>query len=210
MDVRLYVRRVLINPSVQIGHELGLKTQNAYYQHQKGIIHKMSIPTGSLSFYQDCVFGNYRLPNLLVVGFVKSASFTGSYAHNISFDNLNITSLTISRGMDYTETYKQDFDEDCGVITSYVKSIIRNFEHLERNVNNGINFEQFKKGCTIFTFNLCPDLNFTSTQLVREGNLNLQVTFAKPLKESYNLIVYGKFDSEIQITKDHVVINDFA
>jgi len=209
IDVRLYVRRVLISPSVQLGHQLGLKTQNAHYQHQKGIIHKMTIPAGSLDFYQDCVFGNYRLPNLLVVGLVKSATFTGNYQNRIRFDHVNITSLTISRGMDYTETYKQGFKQDDGVIASYVKSLIRNFEHLERNTNVGIDFNQFKDGLTLFTFNLCPDLNFTSPQLIREGNLHLQVTFADPLAESYNLIVYGKFDSEIQITKDHVVINDF-
>ena len=210
LDVRLLVRRVLISPSVHSGHQLGLKTQNAHYQHQKGIIHKMTIPTGSLDFYQDCVFGNYRLPNLLVVALVKSATFTGSYKKPIAFEHANISSLTISRGIEFTETYKQDFKHDNGVIASYVKSLIRNFEHLERNTNVGIDFDQFKNGLTLFTFNLCPDLNFTSTQLVREGNLHLQATFAEALPESYNLIVYGRFDSEIQITKDNVVINDFA
>ena len=80
---------------------------------------------------------------------------------------------------------------------------------MERNTNLGINYNQFAKTHTIFTFSLSPDLNFSNQQLPKDGNLRLHVKFKKDLKESINVLIYGKFDSEIQITKDFDVTNDF-
>ena len=208
-NAKLLVRKVKVNPAVQIGHELGLKKQNACYPLQKSIVRSYAIPTGSLSYTKDVLFSTYKLPNFLVVAFVTHKVFNGDYKTDTTFTNADVDTLELRCGVDYVETYTQDFDADIGVVESYTKSLIRNFENLERNTNLGINYNQFAKTHTFFTFNLSPDLNFSNQQLPKDGNLRLHVKFKKDLKESINVLIYGKFDSEIQITKDFVVINDF-
>jgi hypothetical protein len=43
-------------------------------------------------------------------------------------------------------------------------------------------------------------------QMPRDGNLRLEVTFEKELAASINVIVYGMFDTQIEITKDRDVL----
>ena len=72
--------------------------------------------------------------------------------------------------------------------------------------NNGITMKDFKETCTFFTFVLAPDFQVDQAQLPKTGNLKLDVRFQKSLTESITMYAYGVFDSEIQITKDGVVI----
>ena len=73
----------------------------------------------------------------------------------------------------------------------------------------GISLAEFSNTHKFFTFNLSPDLSFANHQIPKDDNLRLSLKFKNALPEAYNVILYGKFDSEIQITKDYVVINDF-
>ena len=61
-------------------------------------------------------------------------------------------------------------------------------------------------GCALFTFNLTSDFCITQTQMPRDGNIRLDLKFARNLGEPINIIVYGLFDTEIQITKDREII----
>ena len=208
-SAKLVVRKVKVNPAVQMGHELGLKKQNAYYPLQKSIVRSYAIPAGSLSYNKDVIFSTYKLPNFLIIAFVKHDVYNGNYKEDTLFKNADVDTLELRCGSDYIETYNQNFDTGIGVVESYTKSLIRNFENLERNTNLGIDYGEFKETHTFFTFNLSPDLNFSTHQLPKDGNLRLRVKFSKALPTAYNILLYGKFDSEIQITKDYVVINDF-
>lgn len=89
-----------------------------------------------------------------------------------------------------------------------MKSIIHNTQHLNTNMNNGIDLEKFKSGYTFFTFNLTPDFDINQCQMPRDGNLRLELKFGGTLAQAINVIVYATFDSKIEITKDRAIICD--
>lgn len=205
-EARLYVRRVKVDPSVLMGHRLGLETQNASYPIQRTELVFYTIPKGSTSFYKDALFGDMRLPKFVLVTFQTTTQQTGSYTTNSeTFSNSSVNYISLGRNADFVETYKQDFDNNDYVCT-YMQSIVRNMGLLNKNINNGISMDLFKSTYPFFTFVLAPDYDVEQAQLPAQGNLRLEVRFAKALEESTVMYIYGVFDAEVEITKNGTVI----
>jgi hypothetical protein len=204
-EAKLYVRRVKVEPSVLMGHQIGLNTKNAIYPIRKTQIVTYNIPTGASTFYKDQLFSDNRLPKFLLVTFQTNAQFNGAFTDSISeFKNLKVSSIILSRNNNYRESYVQDFDNN--YTTSYVTSLIRNMGHLDKNINCGITAKDFKDKYPFFTFVLAPDFDIYTTQLPKHGNLKLDVKFGEALTASSVIIIYGIFDDEIQINKNRAII----
>lgn len=208
---KLYVRRVKVAPSVALGHQKGLATKNAIYPYNRGQAISYSIPTGSISHFNDNLFSTKLLPKFVVVGFVKGTAYGGTILANdpFKFEHFNVNSVGLFRdgqSLPYRELYEPNFDEEL-YTRDYLKSIVHCTQHLNTNLDNGIDLAKFAENCTFFSFNLTPDFDYTQCQLPRDGNLRLEVKFAKALPEAINVIVYATFDSEIQVTKNREIIN---
>ncbi len=206
----LYVRRVKVHAAVRAGHEMGMIKQNAKYPMGRSKMISYTIGKGSMSYFKDNIFSSLRLPKFVVVGFVKARAFVGDYKSDpFNFENFDISSVGLlldGQAFPYRDIYTPDFENNL-YTREYLTSIIQNTEHLNTNLNNGITKEMFGHGgrC-LFTFNLTPDLNMGLTQMPRDGNLRLDVKFAKALPEGINVVIYGLFDGEIQITKEMTVL----
>lgn len=211
MEAKMYVRRVRVNPDVVKGHELGLVKKNAIYPYTRGQTITYTIPQGSHSHFHNNLFSSSLLPKFVVVGFVKSTAFNGDGLDDspFKFEDFKVLSIGLFRdgqSLPYRDLYNPNF-KDALCVKAYMKSIIHNTQHLNTNFNNGISYEQFCNGTyALFTFNLTPDFDMTQTQYPRDGNLSLEIKFKSALAASINVIVYGTFDTQIQITKDRKII----
>jgi hypothetical protein len=211
LNAKLYVRRVRVAPEVLLAHEDGLMRRNAIYPHTRGKVLSYSIPTGTLVNYNDNIFSSSLLPKFVIVGFVTSVGYAGDNLTSapFNFQHFNLSSLGLfidGQSVPYREVYKPRFSKGL-VVKEYLKSIVHNFQHLNTNLNNGISLADFSTGnYSLFTFNLTPDFDMHQRQMPRDGNLRLEVTFEKELAASINVIVYGMFDTQIEITKDRDVL----
>ena len=208
IEAKLLVRRVRVDQSVMIGHRQGLSTQNAVYPYQKTKIVHFTIPKDSHGEYKDNLFSDERLPKFVLIAFQSSKQASGDYdSFCHTFSHFNVKSITLTRNVDFREMYTTNFSDDkLDYTEAYVQSIIRNMGLMNSDRNNGITMKDFKETCTFFTFVLAPDFQVDQAQLPKTGNLKLDVRFQKSLTESITMYAYGVFDSEIQITKDGVVI----
>ena len=212
LDAVLFVRRVKVAPAVQLGHQKGLLKRNAIYPYTRSQTISYSISTGSLTFFKENLFGNALTPKFVVVAMVKSSAYTGDHLHDsFNFEHFNVKSIGLFRdgqSLPHRQIYQPDFDAKL-FTCDYVKAIIHNTEHLNTNLNNGIDMADFATGgYCFFTFNLTPDFDMTQVQVARDGNLRLDIRFAKGLAEAINVIIYATFDAEIQITNDREIIID--
>ena len=147
-----------------------------------------------------------RLPKFVLITFLTNDQYFGNYGEQtISYKHLNVTDLTLTRSNDFRESYIQDFEND-NYVTTYVTSLIRNLGHLDKSLNAGITMKDFKELYPFFTFVLAPDFDVFQTQLPKQGNLKLDIKFGTALKTAASLLIYGIFDSEIQINKNGTVI----
>jgi hypothetical protein len=205
-DAKLFVRRVKVDPSVLIGHQIGLNSKNARYPIRQTEVIVYSMSEGVTSFYKDQMFGDMRIPKFVLITFQVTSNINGSYKTDpTEFKHLSVGSMTLSQGNEFRETFVQDFDKD-SFVTSYVTSIIRNMGYLEKNMNIGITIDDFKNKYPFFTFVLSPDFDIHQTQLPRHGNLRLDIKFNKAIEKGAAVIIYGIFDSEIQINKNRGII----
>ena len=208
---RLYVRRVRTAPSVIRGHELGLAKKNAIYPYTRGQVITYSVAQGSYSHSRDDIFSSSMMPKFVIVGMVLSEAYNGDTLESdpFAFNHFNMQSIALYRdgqALPYREAYEPNFGANI-YVKEYMKSIIHSTQHLNTNMNNGISLEDFAQGkYCFFTFNLAPDFDMNQCQLPRDGNLRLEVKFRSALPKSINMIVYGMFDAQIQITKERRIV----
>jgi len=199
-DAKLFVRRVKVTPSVLMGHNIGLQKRNAIYPIRQTRLNSYNVAKGSLAYFKDQIFDDRQLPKFVLVTFQPTKSYNGDKTEFSSkFDHSSVSSIMLSRNTDYRESYTVDFEND-RYVTSYVQSIIRNMNLLNKNINIGINMENFKDRYPFFTFVLAPDFDVNQTQVPRQGNIRLDVRFSKAIVEATTVLIYGVFDSEVEIS----------
>ncbi len=81
VDASLYVRKVMISPSVVLAHAKTLQTTSAKYPMRRVEVKTFSIPQGNQSFTRENLFLG-QIPKRLVIGFVDNSSFNGNYNKN--------------------------------------------------------------------------------------------------------------------------------
>ena len=205
----LYVRRVKVTPSVLLGHQIGLKENNAIYTIQQSDLQTYTISQGSKSHIQDNLFRGV-LPKMLFVALVGNDAFNGNMTKDpLTFDHFNINYLALFRegeSIPYSQPLQPDFEG--GFIARAYMQMIQSLEMFNVNQNNGITMDQFKGGKTVFAFNLTPDLCASGPcgQSYKTGNLRLEMKFAKALAAAINVIVFAIRDGKIEITKDRQVL----
>ena len=206
-DAIMYVRRVRVSEAVQLGHQIGLEKSNACYFLQQSNMVSYAISKGTSSFNKDNLFGNMRCPKLVIVALLTSQAHNGHYKSDASqYEHANVMECSLSLDNQYRETYKPDYNGGRMDIPTFVNSVIRNLGYLEKNLNIGVTPTTFSNGSTFYTFNLCPDFDYDHKQMPTDGNLRLKLEFSTPLPAAHNVLVYGLFDNEIQITKQRRVI----
>ena len=69
----------------------------------------------------------------------------------------------------------------------------------------------YSQGYTLFAFDLtpdhCPEEHF---ELIKQGNLRVELHFAQPLANTVNLIIYAEFQNVIEIDANRNVLYDFT
>ena len=79
------------------------------------------------------------------------------------------------------------------------------------HVNSGgtISRDDYPNGYSLFVFDLTPFENGDHFDLKKEGSLNIDLTFKRPLAHTINVTVYAEYDAVIEIDRNCNVLKDF-
>ena len=76
---------------------------------------------------------------------------------------------------------------------------------------NTISREEYAKENTLFGFDLTPDMSEVGAfQLIKQGNLRVEIHFAEALTATINVIMYAQFDIVIEIDRNRQVLFDYS
>lgn len=80
------------------------------------------------------------------------------------------------------------------------------------DTGNALTREEYAEGFSLIGFDLTSDLSSSENHwsLARQGSLRVDIQFSKALKEPICVIVFGEFDSLIEIDKNRNVSLDYS
>ena len=207
----LRVRKVKVNTGVEMGHTIGLQTKNVKYFYRRGKAVRYNVSKGTWDYVKENIFPGGMCPKLLIITLLSQIDYNGENAKNspFVFKHKHIKRLNVhvdGSSVPYRGGYEPNFNTGM-VEDEYFRSIVQCAQHMNKNVNNGITFEDFKEGkMTFFLFNLAPDFDVHQKQVFKDVNIRVDLAFSKPLDEAINVFIYGVFDTEIEITKERSIV----
>ena len=210
-DMTLFVRKVKVHPSIQLGHINALAKTNAKYPVKRVETKVFSISKGNMSANQENLFLG-QLPKRLVIGLVKNSAFCGKSDENpFNFEHFDLDYLALFvDGVQVPSKPLQPDFETKNYMRCY-SSLFTGTGLMSHDTGNRINREEYGAGFTLFAFDLSPDLDDSGHfHLIKQGNLRLELHFKTPLPVTASAIVYAEFENVIEIDKARNVIFDYS
>lgn len=209
ISARLEMVKVGLHPSVLNRHNLSLNSQNAKYPMRRTEIKTFTIPQGDMHVVKENMYTG-QMPRRIVIGVLESDAYHGNFKKcpfNFKNFNLNYVCAFIdgerfpSRALtpnfatnDYLEAYETLFTGNG------IKNDLRTID---------ITRKEYPNGYSLVIIPFCPsEPDSVGFDLIRNGTLRLEMKFAQALPTSATVIVYGEFDSVLEITKDRQVVLD--
>ena len=212
----LKVQTVKISPSLQLLHLKELeKGINAKYPIRRIDCRTYTIPRGNPSLHKDDLFNGQR-PQRIVLGMVDSGAFNGSYTKNpYNFKLYGATSIKLNvngemtpfqpLNLKLTDTSKTNFME------AY-QTLFSGTGRLYADSGVDISRSDYNQGYGLIVFDLTPDLCSSSDHFnqKQKGNVSLDIQFSTGLANAINLIVFGEFESIVEIDFARHVTFDYS
>ena len=210
-DVSLFVRKVKVDPSVQLDHIKGLERMTAKYPVCRVETKVFSIPKGNRMANQENLFLG-QLPKRLVIGMIDNKAFNGDKTKNpYNFQHFNADYLALHVDGKQVPSKPLTPDFANGLCTRSYFSLFTGTGYMGHKSGNQISCEEYPKGLTLFVFDLSADLDDGGHfQLVKQGNLRLELHFKTALPDTINMIVYAEFDNLIEVDKARNVLYDYS
>jgi hypothetical protein len=209
-DVRLFVRKVNISDHVFLAHQRALMKANAVYPISRVVMKSFSIPQGNMNGPGDNVFVG-QLPVEMVIGFVTGFAADGSYDKNpFNFANHGISRLVVKYDGVQVPAKPYDLQFRTTGSSNYMRPYLDTFMangKMMKDQGSLVSRDDFSRGYALFAFDFRPDIGSRGHySLKRTGAVQVEVSFASPLSETIQMIVYAEFDSFIEITSSREII----
>ena len=141
-----------------------------------------------------------RIPSQMIIVFVATDAFTGSYMKNpFNFKNYSLNYLDVSvngKSLPRERPLEPDFANEQ---YTDVYSLMFGTKWMADEGTN-ISRQDYPNGYTIYCINIDPNSQSTfQTPIESYGDLKLEARFSEPLSESANILVYASFPHVIEV-----------
>ena len=207
----LYVRKVKLEPHVVVGIAKALEQGTAKYPMRRVEINTIAVPRGMMNVNKDNLFLG-ALPRLVIVGLVDTDAFNGTYGKNpfhFQHHKLNSIGLVLDGEQIPAKPLRPDFVNN-RTVRCY-QDLHNHLDKLYRDKGMNITRDEYGNGYTLFAFDISPDgCSGSHYNLIRQGNLKLEISFAAALPNTVNVLVYAEFDNLLEIDRHRDIIFDYT
>ena len=211
-EVTLFVRKVKPNPAVQLAHVKTLQHGTAKYPLRRVEVKSFTVPTGNRNITKENLFLG-QLPTRTVISVVDNDAYNGVITKSpFHFKHNSINFMTLYRdGVQIpAKPLQPDFAHD-RFIRNYFCLFSQTSQYY-RDTGNGISREQYKNGCALFAFDLTlqMDSGEVSFELIKHGNICIEIPFANATARTFTVLVFAEHDNLLEIDRDRNVAFDYT
>ena len=210
LDCKLYVRKVKLSPSVFLAHAKALERGNVKFPIRRVICKTFTIPRGNLDASQESLFSG-QLPTRIVIGCVDNDAFNGTYTKNpFNFKHMHLSQLKVYLDGQQQSVKPLEINFATNQYINAYATLFMGTGKWMRDEGNEISREDFTGGYALYAFDLTPDLSEGDHfNLVKQGNVRLDMKFAQALANTINIIAFAEFENILEIDRSRNVIFDY-
>ena len=211
MECKVYARKVKLSPSVLVAHAQALEAGTAKYPIRRVVCKTFTVPQGNFNFSQENLFTG-QMPTRIVLGCVDNDAYNGVYGKNpFNFKHLNLSQLTIYLDRQQQQIRPLELNYGAHNFLPGYMSLFSGTGKQFQDEGCGINREEYFQGYALYAFDLTPDLAESDHfNLIKEGNVRVDVKFNEALPNTINVIAYGEFENVIEIDRTKNVLFDYS
>jgi hypothetical protein len=208
-DVKLFVKMVEVQPSLNMSIFQTLEKQPATYAVRKTEIKSTFLTVGRTEFEYNAFSAS--IPRRLTIALVANAAFNGDIKLSpFNFKPFDIRDISVHAGGHIYPMvpYRLRFSDDM-----FVRAFVDMYEALgvansERSFD--ISMENFKSGWTFFVVPLTSTLDDScGFELLRSGTTSIRMEFSQPIPAGgVEMIILGEFDQMIMIDYNRHIVSD--
>ncbi|KAI8497981.1 hypothetical protein Bbelb_239250 [Branchiostoma belcheri] len=191
-EASVFLRKVNLLPTYQLSIESRLNKETAKYPLRRIQVKPFTISQGNHTVSNDNLFLG-QVPKRVVIALVDNAAFQGSYGtnpYNFQHFNLNHISLCVDGREVPHKALTPNFEQG-QYIRSYMNCLDR------RETGPGLRPD------------LCG-LGGDHFNVIRQGNLRLELHFAQALEQTVVAVVFAEFDNLLEINRQRNVSFDYS
>ena len=188
-----------------------LVTKSVYYPITRGVVKEYLMSPGGKSFnVQNFVSG--ELPQKIIIGMVTNDAANGSYKLNpLNFQHFNITEFSLIVNGTIHGGVPLEFDFEDNQFERGYWELFSATGKKYRDEGMLIERNDYKKGYTLFAFNISPSTCNIGQYRDPEqtGNINISMKFKEAIPKPLTLCAYLQFESTISISPTKGVTTNF-
>ena len=198
-----------VNPAIMQHHAALLaRGHPAIYEFNKAEISAIPVSQDTTELLKEDLFHG-RIPKYLIMFMVSNTAFHGDYSRNpYNFKHYDLKSILLTRDDENIpyERFQPDFKN--GKCLREFMSLYQSNDLLGKNAILPINYEEFKSGYTHFQWNMSDNRKGVNAGPNQRGNMKLTLAFEDKTPEAFVIVLYGIFESTIQVFANDQVIVD--
>lgn len=195
-DAVLSVPFVKVNPSLLLNHTKQLEKKSAIYPFLRSDLKTYNIPAENYNFSVENIFQD-NIPKRLVIGLVPSSNYSGHPEKNpFEFKHFNVEYLSFEiDGQSVPHRPLQPNYEDNNYNSAYA-TLFDTRPKDQKQLPN-IDYYDYSHGYTLYVLDLDGTEQYLKPR--RKGNTRLTLKFKTQLLEAATVILYGVFESVMNI-----------
>ena len=208
-EATLHLLALKTNPAIMQFHAVQLaRGIPAIYEFNRVEIDTIPIREKTTSEVKEDLFHG-RVPKYLVMAMVSNSAFHGDYTLNpFNFKHYGVKSLLLTRDAENIPYERFEPDFKTGNCLREFMSLYQSNDVMGKNAILPITYDEFKSGYTTFQWNLTDNRMGVNAGPNQRGNIKLDITFADPTSEAMVVVLYGIFESTVQVFANDQVIVD--
>jgi len=208
--VSLFVRKARPNPAVAMTIEKTLERDTCKYPLKRVSLKTFAIPQGHFNCIQDNLFLE-QTPTRMFLALVDTRAFNGRFQDNpFQFQTYDLNNLSLYLDGKQIPAKPLRPDYRSGQHVRAYHQLNLSLGCANKDVGNLISYDSFSKGYTVYGFDLTPSLlDGLQYELIKSGALRIEMQFANALQQPVHVLVYGEFDSLLEIDRSRQIVKDF-